>query len=140
MAKPIISNNGLNSLKDLVNTGIWIKVSENSGEVVTSPLLIKTTGEKYYLNKRLNLSPLCTPFEVTDNPETTPPSSVVSSSKCYKKGSTVIYTDGLYSLSSNLDVISVKLTVLESSDNSITPGTVITDLSEWIENPCECKN
>ena len=63
MAKPIISNNGLDPLKDLVNTGISIIVHEKDGDV-TSPLFIKNDGSRWYLNSKLKLTPLCDPFDV----------------------------------------------------------------------------
>jgi hypothetical protein len=63
MAKPIISNNGLDPLKDLVNTGITIIVHEKDGDV-TSPLFIKNDGSRWYLNSKLKLTPLCDPFDV----------------------------------------------------------------------------
>jgi hypothetical protein len=64
--------------------------------------------------------------------------SIVSAYKCYTNGTTTIYTNGLYSLAANFDVKAVKLTVLESSDNSIAVGTIITSLTGWSETPCEC--
>lgn len=69
MAKPIISNNGLDPLKDLVNTGLWIEVTEKNGDKVISPFLIKNTGERFYINKKFQLAPICTPFEVVPSPE-----------------------------------------------------------------------
>ena len=63
MAKPIISNNGLDPLKDLVNTGISIIVHEKDGDV-TSPLFIKNDGSRWYLNSKLKLTSLCDPFDV----------------------------------------------------------------------------
>jgi hypothetical protein len=63
MAKPIISNNGLDPLKDLVNTGITIIVHEKDGDV-TSPLFIKNDGSRWYLNSKLKLTKLCDPFDV----------------------------------------------------------------------------
>jgi hypothetical protein len=63
MAKPIITNNGLDPLKDLVNTGISIIVHEKNGDV-TSPLFIKNDGSKWYLDAKLYLKELCDPFDI----------------------------------------------------------------------------
>jgi hypothetical protein len=63
MAKPIITNNGLDPLKDLVNTGISIIVHEKNGDV-TSPLFIKNDGTRWYLNSKLFLTELCDKFDV----------------------------------------------------------------------------